>query len=149
MSDRYALEVCLECLADNVYRMGNLVFAVEEVPMVSRPGYLPPKFDRVVRLGRHHCVSVIYTAQRLSETARRLTAATDYFWLFAHAEPRDLDAISDRCGRDMADKVAKLGMHDSLIFGVAERREVSRKELLSSIVATVGAASQSHSVMAS
>ena len=127
MSGRHSLEVCLECMADNAYRMGNLTFAVEEVPMVSRPGYLPPKFDRVVRLGRHQSVSLIYTAQRLSETARRLTAATDYFWLFAHSEPRDLDAISDRCGREMAEKVACLGIHDSLIFGVPERREVSRR----------------------
>lgn len=95
----------------------NLVFAVDEVPVVSRPSYLPPKFDRVVRLGRHRSVSMIYTAQRLSETARRLTAATDYFWLFAHEEPRDLDVISDRCGHDIADKVARLGLHDSLIYG--------------------------------
>jgi hypothetical protein len=147
-SGKYSLEVCLECLADNAYRVGNLVFGVEEVPMVSRPGYLPPRFDRVVRLGRHNCVSMIYTAQRLSETARRLTAATDYFWLFAHSEPRDLDAISDRCGSDVADKVARLGMHDSLIFGVAERREVSRKELLTTVVATLSPTSQTRSVTA-
>jgi hypothetical protein len=146
VSGRYSLEVCLECMADNVYRMGNLLFAVEEVPMVSRPGYLPPKFDRVVRLGRHQRVSVIYTAQRLSETARRLTAATDYFWLFAHSEPRDLDAISDRCGSDVAEKVARLGIHDSLILGVAERREVSRKELLSSLMGNLGAAAPRQSV---
>jgi hypothetical protein len=148
VSGKHSLEVCLECMADNVYRMGKLVFAVEEVPMVSRPGYLPPKFDRVVRLGRHQRVSLIYTAQRLSETARRLTAATDYFWLFAHSEPRDLDAISDRCGSDVAEKVARLGIHDSLIFGVAERREVSRKELLTSIVGTLSGTSQSHRVTA-
>jgi hypothetical protein len=148
-SGRHSLEVCLECLASNVYRMGNIVLAVDEVPMVSRPNYLPPKFDRVVRLGRHRSVSVIYTAQRLSETARRLTAATDYFWLFAHAEPRDLDAISDRCGRDVADKVVRLGMHDSLIYGVAERQEVSRKNVLASLVGTMDVASQKVSVMAS
>jgi len=108
-------EVC-----ELVYDYGDLVFLVEEVPMVSTASSLPGQFDRIVRLGRHQGVSVIYTAQRLAETARRLTAATDYFIVFQHHEPRDLDAIADRCGREVADRVARLPRHGYLAWSAVE-----------------------------
>jgi len=109
-----------EEICELVYDYGDLVFLVEEVPMVCTPSSLPGQFDRIVRLGRHQGVSVIYTAQRLAETARRLTAATDYFIVFQHHEPRDLDAIADRCGREVADRVARLPRHGYLAWSAVE-----------------------------
>ena len=111
-------EVCVE-----VYDAGNMLFGVEEIPMLSTAGFVPKKFNKIVRLGRHRNLSILYTAQRLSECPRALTSATDIFILFCHSEPRDLDAISDRCGGEIARKVQELGDHGFLIWDVLERRE--------------------------
>lgn len=107
-----------------LYQRGNLVFGVEEVPMLCSPGFLPPAFDRIIRLGRHKRLSVVWTAQRMNEVARRLTAATDVFVIFSHTEPVDLEAITYRCGQETAARVAQLGHHDHLIWTVASTGQV-------------------------
>ena len=64
-----------DAFADLVFRKGHLVVGTEEVPMISQPNWLPDGFDRLVRLGRHRAVSIVWTAQRMSEVARRLLAS--------------------------------------------------------------------------
>ncbi len=125
----FNLEGDFEECCDLVWHQGDLLFGVEEVPMLCSASYLPPAFDRIVRLGRHRKISVLWTAQRMAEVARRLTAATDVFILFAHTEPRDLDAIADRCGGDVARKVAGLGLHGFLVWDVLSRRELPARDL--------------------
>ncbi len=126
-------------LSHEVYSMGNLIFGVEEVSMLCGPSFLPLEFDRIVRLGRHRRVNVVWTAQRMAEVARRLTAATDVFVLFAHTEPRDLDAVADRCGRDAAEQVAELPLHGAIVFDAISRSVCSPDELLfSSLLARKG-----------
>ncbi len=102
--------------ANLVYQAGRLVVGVEEVPMISQPNWLPDGFDRLVRLGRHRGIDLVWTAQRMSEVARRLTAATDIFILYAHREPRDVSAIAERCGVEVADRVSRLGQHEKLVW---------------------------------
>jgi len=115
-------------LADLVYHQGNMLFAVEEIPLLCGAGYLPEELGRLVRLGRHRRVSLLWTAQRIAEVSRTLTAMTDYFILFACSEPRDLDAIRDRCGAEIAEKVSRLGLHDCLAWDVVSRRELTGAE---------------------
>jgi len=118
-----------EC-CDLVWHTGDLLLGVEEVPMLgASASYLPPAFDRIIRLGRHRKISVLWTAQRMAEVARRLTAASDVFVLFAHSEPRDLDAIADRCGGEVAQKVSRLGLHGFLVWDVLGRRELPARDL--------------------
>ncbi len=116
------LPMAFDGFADLVYRRGNLVVGVEEVPMISEPNWLPDGFDRLVRLGRHRGIDLVWTAQRMSEVARRLTSATDRFLLFRHTEPRDIDAIQARCGIDVADRVARLGQHEMLEWDVLSQQ---------------------------
>lgn len=44
---------------------------------------------------------------------------------YAQTEPRDLDAIAERCGHDVAGNVAKLGLHDSFLWDVIEREIIA------------------------
>jgi hypothetical protein len=114
-------EVCA-----TVYDQGNMMFAIEEVVMLGcSPGYAPKKFKKLMRLGRHRNVDMLYTTQRLGECPRALTAATDVFILFAHSEPRDLERIQERCGPDISRKVASFSGHEFLIYDVASKREVT------------------------
>lgn len=106
------------------YETGNITVVVEELPMLSNPNYVPKRFDRLIRLGRHRSINVLYTGQRLSECPRRVTAATDVFVLFSHTEPVDLDRIAERCDPEVANLVAQLGEHEFLVWDVASRRIV-------------------------
>lgn len=117
-----SLEKEFVLLADLVYLAGNLTFGVEEAPMFCQPSYLPPQFDRIVRLGRHRKINLVWTAQRMAEVARRLTAATDAFVLFAHTEPRDLGAIAERCGSEVAEQVVALPIHGYVIWDALSRK---------------------------
>jgi hypothetical protein len=110
-------EVC-----ELVYIHGRMLFVIEEVPLVCKAGYVPSMFGRIVRTGRHKGIDVLWTAQRAAEVSRTLTAMTDVWVFFSQTEPRDLDAIAERCGREVADKVAGLGLHDSFVWDVIERK---------------------------
>ncbi len=110
-------EICREC-----YRRGSMALVIEEVPFVVKPGYLPPGFAYVVRTGRHRQLDLVWTAQRASEVSRTLTSSTDLWILFSQTEPRDLDCLAERCGREVANKVANLGLHKSFCWDVITRR---------------------------
>lgn len=115
-------------LAGIVYDQGEMLLAVEEIPLLCSASYIPPELGRLVRLGRHRRLSLAWTAQRAAEVSRTLTAMTDVFVLFSCTEPRDLDAIRERCGAEIAEKVSRLGLHDCLIWDVIERHEMSGLE---------------------
>ncbi|MGH9508032.1 MAG: hypothetical protein ACRD2F_02045 [Terriglobales bacterium] len=117
-------------LAELVYEIGGMALMVEEAPMVCRAGHLPPEFARLVRLGRHRRVGLLWTAQRMAEVSRTLSAMTDGFGLFASTEPRDLEETADRCGREAAERVARLPLHGLLGWDVIARREVGAAGLL-------------------
>lgn len=126
--DNFELEFIELC--DVIYETGKeckvpMLFAVEEVPMLTRPNYTPKKFHKIIRLGRHAEISLLYTAQRIGECSRALTSATDVFVLFTHTEPRDLDAIAERTNSDLARKVQTLGDHGFLVWDVIEQREIA------------------------
>jgi hypothetical protein len=113
-------------VASMAYDQGNMMFAIEEVVMLGcSPNYAPPKLARMIRLGRHRNLDLLYTTQRLEETPRLLTSQTDIFILFAHTEPRSLDRIQERCGPEIARKVAAFQGHEFLIFDVNQKKEVS------------------------
>ena len=113
-----------EELCKVVYEYGNVLLVVEEVPIVVKANYLPKTFGRIVRTGRHRDIDILWTAQRASEVARTLTASTDIWIFFSQTEPRDLDAIAERCGRDIADKVAALGLHDFFVWDAIAREVI-------------------------
>jgi hypothetical protein len=115
------LETEFEEICDLVYDYGRMLFCIEEAPLVCKAGYMPPVFGRIVRTGRHRYIDLLWTAQRASEVSRTLTSATDVWIFYSQTEPRDLDAIAERCGRDFANRVAELGLHDYFVWDVIER----------------------------
>jgi hypothetical protein len=108
-----------------VYAHGEMAFVVEEAPLVCRANYMPPMFGKMVRTGRHRQIDILWTAQRASEVSRTLTSATDVWIFYSQTEPRDLDAIAERCGRDVAQQVVALGLHDSFFWDVIARKKIA------------------------
>jgi hypothetical protein len=120
--DQGDLEREFEQLCDLVYCHGHMLLVIEEAPLICKAGYMPPLFGKIVRTGRHHNIDVLWTAQRAAEVSRTLTSMTDFFIFYSQTEPRDLDAIAERCGREVADKVTGLGLHDSFVWDVIDRK---------------------------
>jgi hypothetical protein len=114
----------IEEVARLVYARGHLCFVCEEVPLYTQAGYMPPLFGKLIRTGRHQSIDVCWTAQRAAEVPKTLTALTDVWILFSQTEPRDLTALADRCGRDVADRVAGLGLHDYFIWDAVGHEEI-------------------------
>lgn len=126
-----------------VYEQGNMTFLVEEVAMLGcSANHSPKKFKRLMRLGRHRNVDMLYTTQRLEEIPVSLRSATDVFILFAHSEPRALDAIADRCGVEVMKKVEAFQGHEFLVYDVNAKKEVSTIDCGSIIVPISSLASQ-------
>jgi hypothetical protein len=122
-------------ICDLVFDVGNLTVALEEIPHYCTAGWMPDGLDVVARMGRHRRIDLVYTGQRFSEQPRRLTATTDFFVLFGQREPRDLEALTDRVGRDVAEQVERLPLHGRVIYDVLagrcvpEGRRVSSEDL--------------------
>ncbi len=104
-----------------VYARGDLCLVCEEVPLYTQAGYVPPLFGRLIRTGRHRHLDIAWTAQRAAEVPKTLTSLTDVWVLFSQTEPKDLAALAERCGRDVADKVAALGPHEFVIWDAQAR----------------------------
>jgi hypothetical protein len=111
-----------------VYDRGYLTLGVEEIGLISQPNYLPKSLDKIVRLGRHRWINLVWTSQRIAEVSKRLTSATDRFYIFRHTEPRDLDALAERCGSGVAERVSELGLHDFVEFDVLSGEIVEDEE---------------------
>ena len=119
------LEEEIEEISRLVYARGHLCFVCEEVPLYTQAGYMPPLFGKLIRTGRHQKIDVCWTAQRAAEAPKTLTALTDVWVLFSQTEPRDLTALADRCGRDVADRVAGLGLHDHFVWDAVSHEEIA------------------------
>jgi hypothetical protein len=118
------LEEEIEEASRLVYAHGQLCFACEEVPLYTQAGYMPPLLGKLVRTGRHRQIDIVWTAQRAAEVPKTLTALTDVWILFSQTEPRDLSALADRCGGDVAERVAGLGLHDYFVWDAIEHSEI-------------------------
>jgi len=118
------LEEEIEEVARLIYARGQLCFACEEVPLYTQAGYMPPLFGKLTRTGRHQEIDICWTAQRAAEVSKTLTALTDIWVLFSQTEPRDLSALADRCGHEVADRVAGLGLHDYFVWDAVTHEEI-------------------------
>jgi hypothetical protein len=107
-----------------VYARGHLCFVCEEIPLYAQAGYMPPLLGKLVRTGRHQQIDIVWTAQRAAEVPRTVTSLTDLWVLFSQTEPRDLSALADRCGRDVADRITGLGLHDYFLWDAVTHGEL-------------------------
>ncbi len=103
------------------YGFRDAVIVVEEVAAICQASYLPPEFGKIVRMGRHRGLGLLWCTQRLNEVSRTLTSLTDIWAGFSLSEPADLMALAQRCGRDYAEQVAKLSRFEWLGYNVDDQ----------------------------
>ncbi len=117
----------VDAVCDAVFEIGNLILALEEIPHYASASAMPEGLDALARMGRHRRVDLIYTGQRFAELPRRLTATTDHFVLFGQREPRDLQALAERVGREVAERVERLPLHGRVVYDVVAGRSMAEE----------------------
>jgi hypothetical protein len=117
----------VDAVCDVVFDIGSLALALEEVPHYCTAGSMPEGLDALARMGRHRHIDLVWTGQRFAEIPRRLTATTDFFVLFGQREPRDLEALAERVGREVAERVERLPLHGRVIFDVLAGHCIAEK----------------------
>jgi hypothetical protein len=95
-------------VSHQVYHGYDLTFYIDELHMLTNASWSPEEFKRIAFMGRHHEISVTYIAQRFASVDKKITYQTRIFDFFQTDEPRDLQAIAERCGQDVSDRVKDL-----------------------------------------
>ena len=119
-----------EAFCGIAYRCRNTLIVVEEAAAICQASYLPPAFGRIVRQGRHRGLGMLWCTQRLNEVSRTLTSLTDVWAGFALSEPADLMALAQRCGREYAERIAKLPRFEWLGYNVDDQSTFTDKTRL-------------------
>ena len=96
---------------------GTEVLLLDEVDLICGPsaGRDNPVLW-AANYGRHSGLMLICTARRPARIHRDLTALADRIILYRLTEPRDLAYVREYCGAEMADRVARLGSHESVTW---------------------------------
>ena len=100
--------VMLPGFLKRVYAQGDLSLYLDEAHQICSPWSAPFELLRVIRMGRHKEINIVWVSQRFAAVHRELTANTDQYVFFRMGEPRDLDQIEARCGLEVTEKVSKL-----------------------------------------
>lgn len=98
-------EVCRQC-----WLTGQITFYLDEAHLLvgSSSGSAPTEFRRLVFMGRHREISIVYMAHRTYNVPKPLTFNTNIFYFFQTGEPRDLSYIEELSGSEVAEKVIGL-----------------------------------------
>lgn len=86
----------------------NMTMIVDEAHFLCNPRYMPPYFWESIVTGRHMYLDIIYVTQRFTMVHHDMTANTHEFRFWHITEPADLRGIEDRCGQEIANRVANL-----------------------------------------
>ncbi len=90
------------------FERGAMGMFVDEAHLLCSSRHIPPRFAQAVILGRHENLDICYVAQGFSLVARLLTRNTDEFYFWKIIETSDIQGIRERCGQQVADRVANL-----------------------------------------
>lgn len=89
-----------EYLSEIIYKLGNVLFVVEEVDLVCNLHSSQYWFDALIKRGRHRDVSLLTTSRRPAEVSRLLTSQAHNIYAFNTTEPNDIKYLSGYVGKD-------------------------------------------------
>lgn len=94
------------------------VFLIDEAWMLQENAAVHEELSRLQRLGDRGNLSIIETAHRPVDFARRTRAIASHWYLFQVTEDLDLQAVAERCGAQAAEACAKLKGHEYMAHDV-------------------------------
>lgn len=104
---RRILYVSAPVVAQECYEEGNMTLYLDEAHLYMDQQFIDPALLRIIFLARNQSLNITWVAQSM-EVHRSIRRNTDEFIFFRITEPGDLDKIAERCGPEIAHKVANL-----------------------------------------
>ncbi len=95
-------------VANLVWTMRDVVFAVDEVWYFQSPGWSPPALGNMMLMGRIRGHTLLWTAQRAAKVDKTLTSVSTELYVGKLTERRDLDAIRDCVPAEALERVPAL-----------------------------------------
>jgi hypothetical protein len=87
---------------------GNMYFVIDEAHLLCNSRNCPSELVMASYVGGHKGFSMVLIAQSFSGIHPAIRQNADELYLWKIIEPRDLDGVSDRCGKDVAEQVQAL-----------------------------------------
>jgi hypothetical protein len=87
---------------------GDMVFIIDEAHLLCNSRNCPAELVMASYVGGHSGFSLILIAQSFSGIHPAVRQNADELYLWKIIEPRDLDGISDRCGKQVMEQVQNL-----------------------------------------
>lgn len=98
------------------YRSGDVTLVVDEIDLWMSHSNCDDSLLRIVRYGRHQRINLIAISQRPANVYRDLTAQSDFLVMFNSSENRDREYLSQRIGRENADRLRSLERFTFLVY---------------------------------
>lgn len=98
----------LDFCASICWKAQDCTLIVDEAHIVCSPWTSPEYFLKLIRLGRNHRVNIVWISHSFSGVSRTLSMNATRLIFFRVREPRDLDIIEDRCGKEARTKIETL-----------------------------------------
>jgi ABC-type dipeptide/oligopeptide/nickel transport system ATPase component len=95
-------------IAEECFYTGNITLFLDEAHELCTQWSIDWRLRKVIRLSRHQQLNVVWISQSMNEIHREIRRNTDEYHFYKIHEPRDLEAIVDRCGEYTSAKVANL-----------------------------------------
>jgi hypothetical protein len=100
-----------EAVNDMVYKVGGMVYAIDEVDKFQEPASCPPRFYELVNYCRHREIAMIGTARRPAQVSKEYTYGLSEVCAFNVTEPRDLKYFEGKCGSAATERLPQLGKY--------------------------------------
>lgn len=95
-------------IVEECFAIGNCTLFLDEAHELCSQYSIDWRLRKVVRLSRHQQLNIVWISQSMNEIHREIRRNTDEYHFYKIHEPRDLEAIEDRCGPECASRVAQL-----------------------------------------
>lgn len=87
---------------------GEMYFVIDEAHLLCNSRNCPPELAMASYVGGHKGFSMILVAQSFTGIHPIVRRNADELFLWKIIEPSDLDAVAERCGKDVAEQVRNL-----------------------------------------
>ena len=82
--------VNIATLGAKVWTQGNQILVVEELEMICSSSRIGKKFARLIHLGRHRRVGILFTARRIADCHKLPISQAHHLFLFRTHLPNDI-----------------------------------------------------------
>lgn len=90
------------------YLRGRMAIYIDEAHLFCTPHTIPETLMLACTLGRARELDIVYVCQSLNRVSRTLRQNTSEFRFWRVTEPTDIDAIGERCGSEVCERVQSL-----------------------------------------